>query len=83
MYLLIYLSKMKIIHKIDKIYNNLNKSFKFFIIETIDFLNLRNAYNTHVYFIVVFHVNENSRFDIKKILSNNFHFNLIYIKIKK
>ena len=83
MYLFIFLSKMKIIHKINKIHNNANELFKLFIIETINFLNLRNVYNTHVYFIVVFNVNENFQFDIKKILSNDFHFNQIYIKIQK
>ena len=48
---------MKIIYKVDKIHNNANELFKLFIIETINFLNLRNAYDTHVYFIVVFNVN--------------------------
>ena len=74
---------MKIIHKIDKIYNNANILFKLFIIETINFLNLRNAYDTHIYFIVVFNINQNFRFNIRKISSNDFHFNQIYIKIQK
>ena len=84
MYLFTYLSKMKIIHsKVDKTYNNANELFKLFIIETINFLNLRNAYDTHAYFIVVFNINKKFRFDIKKILSKDFHFDRIYIKIQK
>ena len=53
MYLFIYLSKMKIIHKVDKIYNNANELFKLFIIETINFLNLR-THTIHMFILSSF-----------------------------
>ena len=74
MYLSIYLSKMKIIHRAKKNHNNANDFFKIFIEIEI--------YYVDVYFIVVLNVNQDFQIIIKKTLSSNSHFERIYDKIR-
>ena len=75
MYLSIYLSKMKIIHRANKTHNNANDFFKIFIFDV-------ETHYVEMYFIVVFNANQNFQIVIKKILSSNSHFERIYEKIQ-
>ena len=74
MYLSIYLSKMKIIHRAEKIHNNANDFFKIFIEIEIWYVD--------VYFIVVLSADQDFQIIIKKALLSNSHFERIYNKIR-
>ena len=74
MYLSIYLSKMKIIHRAEKINNSADDFFKIFIEIEI--------YYVDVYFIVVLNADQNFQIIIRETLSSNSHFERIYDKIR-
>ena len=76
MYFLIYLSRIKIIYRVEKIYSNANELFRLLIFDA-------KIYYAKIYLTIILNANEDFQKSLRESLFKDSYFGKIYKKIQK